>query len=457
MILISSWYRKKTLKSIEAPIKELTTIIKDMENYRENKFSEVIYNESKIEEIDLVSKNYLKMMEEINSSFEQLEAYSEDLTYAYQNNEVLINKMNKILDLTLGFNEYSLKDEILIKTFNSLFDFIPEADGGLLLKIEGKYFDFIASKNYDIKELNDLKIDSNAYIPQKEIQIVNPTNKIKTINSSLISEKQEKVLGELLKKPKSTLYIPIFTEDKFYGSMTLHIKRKDSYFSKETLKFAEFFSRFIKLYLFSKDYGDQIRESYRNFSNKLATVAEAHDDETGNHIIRVGIMAEFFAKKLNLSEKIANEIRDFAPLHDIGKIFTPITILKKPDKLTAEEWEIMKNHTIDAKKLLAEDERFETALKIALYHHEKFDGTGYPIGLKGEEIPIEAQIVSIVDVYDALRSIRSYKKAYSHEEAFEIITGNGRRTNKNHFNPQILEIFKKYSKDISMLWEKHSD
>jgi HD-GYP domain-containing protein (c-di-GMP phosphodiesterase class II) len=190
-----------------------------------------------------------------------------------------------------------------------------------------------------------------------------------------------------------------------------------------------------------------------NISEKLAIIAEGYDENTGQHIYRVKHLSKLIAEKLNLSEEKIEEINMFASLHDIGKIFIPKEILLKPGKLTPEEWEEMKKHTIYARRIL-DVPGFETALNIALYHHENYDGTGYPFGLANEEIPTEAQIVKIVDVYDALRSDRPYKKGMTHEEALEIILKGDGRTLPSHFSPKILEVFKENADEIRKIWEK---
>jgi HD-GYP domain-containing protein (c-di-GMP phosphodiesterase class II) len=198
----------------------------------------------------------------------------------------------------------------------------------------------------------------------------------------------------------------------------------------------------------------KMEESYLSFAHQLSVIAESYDETTGNHIERVGELSAWFAKKLGLEPEETNKIRAFAPLHDIGKILVPNDILNKPGHLTDEEFEIMKKHVEYGGKLLGDSEYFETARNIALYHHEKYDGSGYLKGLKGEEIPIEARIVALVDVYDALRSERPYKKALSHEETLKIILEGDGRTKPEHFDPRLLEILRENSEKIKDLWEE---
>jgi len=198
---------------------------------------------------------------------------------------------------------------------------------------------------------------------------------------------------------------------------------------------------------------EEFRRLLLSISEKLAIIAEGYDENTGQHIYRVKLLSRYLAEKVRLDEERIEEIHMFASLHDIGKIFVPKEILQKPGKLTQEEWAIMKNHTVYAKRIL-DVAGFEKALNIALYHHENYDGTGYPFGLIGEEIPIEAQIVKLVDVYDALRSERPYKKGLTHDEALKVILEGDGRTMPSHFSPKLLEIFKNYEEEIKKLWDQ---
>jgi HD-GYP domain-containing protein (c-di-GMP phosphodiesterase class II) len=162
-----------------------------------------------------------------------------------------------------------------------------------------------------------------------------------------------------------------------------------------------------------------------------------NDDDTGAHIIRVCETGEHVARALGLSSDFCDKIRRFASLHDIGKVGLPDRILKKEGPLTEAEREEMKLHTLYGYELLKTANADKVALNIAYTHHEWFDGTGYPRGLAKEQIPMEGRIVALVDVYDALRSARCYKPAFSEIKSLDLIRS-GRGT---HFDPRVVDTF----------------
>lgn len=167
----------------------------------------------------------------------------------------------------------------------------------------------------------------------------------------------------------------------------------------------------------------------------LEKANELNDTDTGNHIRRVCAYSEVLARDYGLDEDFCNRIRLYASLHDVGKVGIADAILKKPGKFTPEEFDEMKRHTILGYELLKAANADEVACNVALSHHEKYDGSGYPNGLKKEEIPIEARVVALADVWDALTNKRCYKEAFPEQRAIEIIT----KDSGTHFDPRLVE------------------
>ena len=173
----------------------------------------------------------------------------------------------------------------------------------------------------------------------------------------------------------------------------------------------------------------------------VARIVESRDPDTGDHCQRLVTMAETFGEFINLSR---NEIRDLmwgGYLHDIGKIGIPEAVLLKAGKLTAEEWVIMKQHVIIGEQICQPMRTLKGVLPIIRYHHERWDGTGYPNGLAGNKIPYLAQVFQVLDIYDTLISERPYKKAFTPTEALEIMR---EETAKGWRNPELIEQFSKF-------------
>jgi len=166
---------------------------------------------------------------------------------------------------------------------------------------------------------------------------------------------------------------------------------------------------------------------------------ELRDHETSGHTRRVADTTVKLARMMDFEEEKLNHVRRGALLHDVGKIGIPDSILFKPGKLTEEEWEIMRRHPVMAYQMLSSIEYLRPALNIPYYHHEKYDGSGYPNGLKGDEIPLEARIFAIIDVYDALNSDRPYRKAWTKDKTVAYI----KEQSGKHFDPQVVEVFLK--------------
>lgn len=183
----------------------------------------------------------------------------------------------------------------------------------------------------------------------------------------------------------------------------------------------------------------QLEATQREIIRRLCGAGECRDDETAQHVVRMAQMASRLASSAGYGEEFAERMREAAPLHDIGKIGVPDGVLLKPGRLTPEEWVVMQNHARIGQRLLAGSglPLLELAAEIAGAHHEKWDGSGYPLGLRGEAIPLSGRIVAITDVFDALLSRRPYKQPWPLEEAVAFM----RSQSGKHFDPRLLEIF----------------
>ncbi|MBI4804211.1 MAG: HD domain-containing protein [Desulfovibrio sp.] len=184
---------------------------------------------------------------------------------------------------------------------------------------------------------------------------------------------------------------------------------------------------------------NDIKHAHKETVLHLASCAELRDKETGDHLLRISYYAEFLAARLNLDQKDVDTISIAAPLHDVGKLGIPDSILKKPGKLTDEEWTVMQTHVDIGKDILSppQSEFMRVANDIARYHHEKWDGSGYQQGLKETGIPLSARIVAVVDAFDAITTARRYKDATSFDGAIEILV----KESGTHFDPACVKAF----------------
>jgi putative two-component system response regulator len=188
---------------------------------------------------------------------------------------------------------------------------------------------------------------------------------------------------------------------------------------------------------------------------RLGRAAEYRDNETGMHVLRMSHISRLIALGVGLDEARAELILQASPMHDVGKIGVPDRILLKPGKLDADEWETMKRHTVIGAEIIGDhpSELMKTAKTVALHHHERWDGNGYPTGLRGAEIPEAARIVAIADVFDALLSVRPYKQAWSLEDTTQKI----KSEQGKHFDPRVVDALFRVLPECLALRERYKD
>ena len=199
----------------------------------------------------------------------------------------------------------------------------------------------------------------------------------------------------------------------------------------------------------------EVREREKETLLRLARAGEFRDEETGYHLVRMARFARLIAEAIGLERDEAETIELAAPLHDIGKIGVPDQILLKPGKLEEAEWQIMRRHPVIGHEILkgSASKYVRMGALIALGHHEKYDGTGYPNGLVGDHIPLCARIVAVADVFDALTSVRPYKAAWPAERAFEYVAAQRGR----HFDPRLAEAFMAHKRQVAQIRSEWRD
>ena len=281
----------------------------------------------------------------------------------------------------------------------------------------------------------------------------NKKSKINNDLSEVIQSKNQTneslnlIIGEGI---KSNMIIPLILKDKVFGILFFSSFEKNSY-DKKSLRVAENIAHSIASII---DQTYLTKKMLNNITLTFAELVEKKDSETGDHIGRmkkysVAIaesMLNYHKTNYRVNTSFIHDIELYAPLHDIGKVGIPDKILNKPTKLTSEEWTIMREHTNIGANILTNlrdsleifgKQFYQMAIDVTRHHHEKWDGSGYPYGLKGEEIPLAARIVAIADVFDALASKRPYKKSKPFGECVDIILeGSG-----SHFDPELVAIF----------------
>ena len=200
----------------------------------------------------------------------------------------------------------------------------------------------------------------------------------------------------------------------------------------------------------------ELERAYADTVLRLALASRYKDEETGTHIQRISHYSKALSLFIGVDEEEAQLIFEAAPMHDVGKVAIPDSVMKKQGPLDEEEWTMVKQHPVFGASLLegSPSPLLKKAHEIALAHHERWDGSGYPNGLMGETIPLAGRIVMLVDTYDALRSRRSYKPPFSHAKTCHIMLNGRERTRPEHFDPRLLEAFREFHLEFDEIFSR---
>lgn len=378
--------------------------------------------------------------EEIEAMYEELKASNEELEELYKEvqntNEILLKTIDTVSKISVLETD---EREFLSSILELIISLIPKARYGSVFSIEEDGIRLLVTKGHN-RELEGLVFSSKDFIGENSIAIVKDIVSKHQDNTELYN-----ILKEYAKPVSETMIVPLKWNNRIFGYITLDIPwESNEGFTEEDQKMAEYFVKICSAFYAIKSYSKKEMAFLNKIIHVLIKALEYYDIATVGHSAGVTRYTTKIAERLNLGTETARKLYWASYIHDIGKIFIKQDILNKPERLTKEEYELVKLHPIKGEELIADMEELEDIAKIIRYHHERWDGKGYPDGLKGEEIPLESRILAVADAFEAMISERPYKKALSKKEAIEEL----KRCSGTQFDPKIVEIM------ISILQEE---
>ena len=397
--------------------------------------------ESEISEVASIHKSFVKMSDDVQASYEEMASMNEELEAAYSENEELIEKIENLLDAPQTFYASHDSEEMLCQLFKVMTPMLHQTDFGMVSVIKDDSLHFIESTGIDLETINSMEIQAWKLLDMKKI--VFQTYDEGEFHKKLDPKSQNDEVMQFSKSISQALIIPIESKNKFYGFITFYnLKNSSNKLTYEDFRIAEFYSHYLKAFLLIRELSELEKDIQKETIFSVIRLLEHHDPYTKGHSENVAKLASEFAAYLKLPEKKVQDIYWAGLIHDMGKILIPHTILNKPGKLTLEEFDEIKKHTVYAYEIFKDSHTLKDIAYFVKYHHEKYNGYGYPEGLKGEAIPFESRILCVADSWDAMRAKRVYKKGLDKEVALnEMLKNKG-----GQFDPQLVDKWLEYMK-----------
>ncbi|HPF17714.1 MAG TPA: HD-GYP domain-containing protein [Thermotogota bacterium] len=387
-----------------------------------------------VREIQSMSESFSRMCQKAQDSYEEIQAINKDLEDSYTLNRSLMNQMEMFLDIPQSL--FSQKDisELLVLNYRKLQHIISDADCSLVALNSGKKLTFIDGEGIDFHQLNRLNLDPQKYAKKKYVLFKN--YEAGEFMQEMDLQLPDSDLSKIITSVNQVLIIPVVSKDDYLGHVAFYsFAGSSSNFSFDDYRIAEYFYSFLKAFLIIKEFSEYEMDIQKETIYSLIALLEQHDPYTKGHSENVAKLASEFATYLGLEEKTVEELFWAGLVHDMGKILISHHILNKPARLTLAEFEEIKKHPGYAYDALKESRSMKEIALIIKYHHEKYNGSGYPEGLKAKQIPYESRILCLCDSWDAMTSERIYKTHLTKEAAiYEIMNQKGRQ-----FDPRLVD------------------
>ena len=408
-------------------------------------FHDITENKNKMKELE-------DKTEELNASYQQLEAYSQEIVAM---NDVLADKIeevnqlndrfNKMINLVSDLNlaEYNNENKYLSNLLDTAVQILPEADYGSVYIYQDNKVDFIDAIGYDFQKLKGLEIPAEAFYNQQDIQVFGE-EKLKEKDEKHMDETTLEKLLQATKPVKEIITFDLKIDGARRAGVSIDIAENSQItFSEDSKKVFAAFYNLANTFFKIEDYNILYSQFTKQLITSIVGVLEVYDKYTSGHSENVAKIAVKIAEELELSSEQQKLVYWSGMVHDLGKLLVPLRILNKTSKLTNDEYDIIKKHPIWGYKAL-EKGSLDNIAQYVLHHHERWDGAGYPDGLKKDEIPLISQILSVADAWDAMTSNRAYRSSLSKEEALAEINHN----QGTQFAPEVVEVFLKLKREL---------
>jgi HD-GYP domain-containing protein (c-di-GMP phosphodiesterase class II) len=381
---------------------------------------------SDIKEIDAISKAFLKMRDDIINSYEELSAMNQEIEATYMENQNLLKKVEAFLNMPDYLLYLNNTERFLLRSFERILSLVDGMDLGYVAFYDEGEYKFLDFVGIDMELINSIPAEPETYALSEEDQHYEAVALVDYAEGEYLTRYREiPEIREFQADIAQVLYIPISTENSYLGDICLFTQRKSgNRMTDDDYRIAAFFANYLKGYLMIKEVSTDEAELQKETIYSLIRLLEQHDPYTKGHSESVAKLAADFATYLKLPEQTVQSLYWSGIVHDMGKILIPNSILNKPARLSKEEFAIIQNHPEYAWDVLKKNKNMEHIAIFIKHHHEKYDGSGYPDKLKGDQIPFESRILTLADSWDAMTAERVYKQGMSAEDALEEIQRN---------------------------------
>ncbi|HRW93167.1 MAG TPA: PAS domain-containing protein [Thermotogota bacterium] len=392
--------------------------------------------EAKNEELQTYNEELTTINEEINANNDEIRSINEELEKAYQDQELINNHLQRVLTL-MGQVALSETHEtnFLDDALDLAMDLVPKARYGNISLFPGDVLELQTWRGHQGEEINKLKI------PRAQLQVPSRTTFYRDIHGEDRQQMEPELFQKLMqfvRPTKESIISPILWNTHVVGDIVVEIPASSSdRFNDRDIQIMDRFSQILSVFFRLRKYLESEGKFQKDLILTLVKALEYYDVYTRGHSERVANWSTKLAQVIGLSPKESKMIYWASLMHDIGKIFVPQSVLNKITPLTEEEFQLIKIHPAKSAELIRQVEGMEELSNVIYFHHERFDGRGYPDGIAGENIPLFSRIITIADSFDAMTSQRPYRAALSRKEALAELT----RCSGSHFDPKLVTAF----------------